>query len=221
MILASFLSKKHHYHKKDLVPVPIDSSKWFCQNRILVASMEIVSGRNENHHDERSDCMPGLILREVVVGAVGYIEQPEESYGHGPGPVPQTVRHYANATSSTITQWIPCWALGHMGLTDPEQHLPPQLHQPRGPGRQGLATHGLEPSQGLSPEHLPQLPKNWNLSLTSVPDPPPQDRVQQSVYSLMQENGASQRIPLRARERQYASFMSTSIPLRIRQCPSW
>jgi len=83
-------------------------------------------------------------LREVVDEAVGHIEPPAESYGHG--PVPQTVRHYVTATSTTITLWIPNWALGHVGLLGLEQHLTPQPRQLRSPGRQGSATHASEPS---------------------------------------------------------------------------
>ena len=44
---------------KELVPGPRDSSRWFRQNPRLVAGMGRASGRNENHHDGRSDCMPG------------------------------------------------------------------------------------------------------------------------------------------------------------------
>ena len=57
MTLASFLSKKRHSDRKDLVPGPRDYSRWFRQNPRLVASVGRASGRNENHHDERSDCM--------------------------------------------------------------------------------------------------------------------------------------------------------------------
>ena len=47
--------------RKDLVPGSKDSSKWFRQpeNPKLVAGMERASGQNENHHDGRSDYMPG------------------------------------------------------------------------------------------------------------------------------------------------------------------
>jgi len=133
-------------------------------------------------HSRHGPLIPhDTILRELVVGAVRHIEQPEESYGHG--PVPQTVRHYANGTSLAITLWIPSWALGHVGLVDPEQHLSPQPRQPRGSGRQGLATHELEPRQGLTSERPPQLPEHWNLSLTRDPDPPPQDKIRQISHT--------------------------------------
>jgi len=36
-----------------------DSSRWFRQNPRLVAGMGRASGRNEDHHDGRSDYMPG------------------------------------------------------------------------------------------------------------------------------------------------------------------
>jgi len=41
------------------VPGPTDSSRRFHQNPRLVAGMRRASGRNENHHDGRSDYMPG------------------------------------------------------------------------------------------------------------------------------------------------------------------
>ena len=59
--------KKHFYlsnatqasDRKDLVPGPRDFSWCFRQNLRLVVSMERASGRNENHHDGRSDYRPG------------------------------------------------------------------------------------------------------------------------------------------------------------------
>jgi len=96
--------------------------------------------------------------QEVVDGAVGHIEPPVESYGHG--PVPQTVRHYATATSATIMLWIPNWALGHVGLEGLEQHLTTQPRQLRSPGRQGSATHASGPRQSLTSQRLAPLPEH-------------------------------------------------------------
>jgi len=45
--------------RKNWVRWPRDSSRWFRQNPRLIASIERVSGRNENHHDGRSDYVPG------------------------------------------------------------------------------------------------------------------------------------------------------------------
>ena len=45
--------------RKELVHGPRDSSMWFRQNPRLVAGMRRASGRNKNHHDERSAYMPG------------------------------------------------------------------------------------------------------------------------------------------------------------------
>jgi len=44
---------------KELVPGPKDSSRFFRHNLRIVAGMGRASGRNENHHDGRSDYMPG------------------------------------------------------------------------------------------------------------------------------------------------------------------
>ena len=46
-----------------MVPGPRDYSRWFRQNPRLVAGMGRASGRNENHHDGRSDYMPGPKMR--------------------------------------------------------------------------------------------------------------------------------------------------------------
>jgi len=45
--------------RKEVVPGPRDSSRWFCQNPRLVTGVGRASRRNENHHDGRSDCMLG------------------------------------------------------------------------------------------------------------------------------------------------------------------
>ena len=134
-------------------------------------------------HRQGSPIPHDTTLREVVDGAVGHIEPPVESYGHG--PVPQTVRHYAIATSPTITLWIPNWALGHVGLVGLEQHLTPQPRQLRRPGRQGSATHASEPRQSLTSEHLAPLPEHWNLSLTTDPDSTQQDKIRQLVIIIL------------------------------------
>jgi len=104
-----------------------------------------------------------------------------ESCGHG--PVPQTVRHYAIATSPTITLWIPNWALSHVGLVGLE--LTPQPRQLRSLGRQGPATHASEPRQSLTSERLAPLPEHWNLSLTTYPDSTQQDKIRQLVIIIL------------------------------------
>jgi len=117
--------------------------------------------------------------------AVSLIEPPVESYGHG--PVPQTVRHYAIATSPTIMLWMPNWALGHVGLVGlrREQHLTPRPRQLRSPGRQGPAIHASEPRQSLISERLPSLPEHWNQSLTTVPDSTQQDKIRQLIIIIL------------------------------------
>jgi len=119
----------------------------------------------------------------VVDGAVSHIKPPVECYGYG--PVPQTVRHYAIATSPTITLWIPNWALGHVVLVGLEQHLTSQTRQLRSPGRQGPDTHASEPRQSLTSEPLAPLHELWNPSLTTDPDLTQQDKILQLVIIIL------------------------------------
>ena len=46
------MSESQNDSDKDLVPGPIDTSKWFAQDPRLVVNMARASGRNKDHHDE-------------------------------------------------------------------------------------------------------------------------------------------------------------------------
>jgi len=68
---------------KGLVSGPQDSSRWFRQNLGLVTGMGKTSERNQNHHDGRSDHMPGPRTGWAITsGGWNFLKKQECWEGH-------------------------------------------------------------------------------------------------------------------------------------------